>query len=100
MSKRVAYTWRSIFAFYLAMMAIADVIASPTRPHFLMMSGGLLLAWHMAFVPGLPLRLTVKDIHERVLTGQFRTTALEKCVALAGMVLIAVGTWQQIMSGW
>ncbi|WP_157006156.1 hypothetical protein [Luteibacter yeojuensis] len=98
MSKRFAYTWRSIFAFYLAMIAIADIIASPTRPHLLMMSGGLLLAWHMAFVPGMPLRAAVRDIPQRMLAGQFRTSVLERAVAAAGLVLIAVGAWQQFTS--
>lgn len=93
-------TLRRAWAAVMALAAIATAVASPTRPNVTLMSGMLLLCWHMAFVPAPPLRTPLRDVYAQARMGQFRTSTTAKLVNIAGMVLVAAGIYGNMMAGW
>ncbi|MET0256469.1 MAG: hypothetical protein ABW193_11755 [Luteibacter sp.] len=91
--------WR-ICAALIALSLITMAVLLPDDPNLLLMAGGLLLCWHMAFVEGPTVRRTLGDTYRGARHGGLRTSTTAKLVSLAGIVLVLAGTYERYSTGW
>jgi hypothetical protein len=82
--------WRFAWAVLLAVLGILTLVQAPSASHAMQLGAMLLMAWHVAFVPGPSLRQRPRDIYEGYRSGRHAPgNGTARLVALASMLLFA-----------